>query len=406
MEHEQQNSKSRVKLVFVICGIVIGLLGIVFGFADRIENKTYQIVLLIFSILLFGAMLLSLIGKKKREGMLAVIVALVTFSMLVFAIYRVFPDTEFGLEGCSVSKTTPTPTLTPTATIPPTPTPNKHEKLTHEQADGKIAAGYDFTILLRNDGTVVSLGGKAIDTSNWENIIQVAAYGDHALGLCENGAVMSTGLNVSGECDVASWENVKQVSACYQGTIAVTNDGRVLYTGFDKNGQSSCTSWTDMEKILGGEDHILGLKRNGTVVASGYGADKRKEVSGFKNVFAGDAANGSTFVVMWKDDTKQETVVKTIGANWANEDSVGGWMGVIDVSGGDEHTVGLRGDGTVVCSGANDKGQCNVKDWEKVVAICAGQFHTVGLCADGSLLATGQNHLGECNVSGMNYWVY
>ena len=88
-----------------------------------------------------------------------------------------------------------------------------------------------------------------------------------------------------------------------------------------------------------------------------------------------------------------------------NEDGVTGWTDIIDISGGDEHTVGLRSDGRVVCSGKNDKGQCNVKDWENVVAIVAGQFHTVGLCADGSLVATGQNHSGECNVSGVSYWV-
>jgi alpha-tubulin suppressor-like RCC1 family protein len=396
MEHEPQKPVNIGMLVLDMGFGIISILGIYFSLCGEIQNRSIRIVILIFSSVLFLFAVTAFLYKKVPLKFLALIVLVLALILLLFAYNKEFPKNGSGLPNGNA-------TPTPIPTVAPTPTPNRHDPLTPEQAEGKVAAGYDFTILLRSDGTVVSFGGKAIDTSGWRDIVQVAAYGDHALGLCKNGAVVSTGLNKSGEGDVSSWENVKQVSASYQGSIAVTDDGRVLYTGFDQNGQSSCTSWTDMKKILGGEDHILGLKNNGTVVASGYNGDGRKDVSSYKNVIAGDAANGTTFVVM--TDAEEGTIVKKIGKDWAHEDSVTGWTGIIDISGGDEHTIGLREDGTVAYTGKNDKDQCNVAGWKDVVAICAGQYHSVGLLKDGSLVATGQNHSGECNVSGMNYWV-
>ncbi|MEA4940663.1 MAG: hypothetical protein VB091_13875 [Christensenella sp.] len=400
MEHEPQKPINIGMLAMEIGFGIFSVLGIYFSLCGEIQNRTIRIIILVFSSILLFIAVIALFYKKVRLKLIAFIVLALVSILLLFAFSKEFPENEFG-NGSRNTIATPTPS--PKPTIAPTPTPNRHDPISHEQAEGKIAAGYDFTILLRSDGTVVSFGGKAIDTSGWRDIIQVAGYGDHALGLCKNGAVVSTGLNKSGECDVSDWENIKQISASYQGSIAVTDDGRVLYTGFDENGQSSCMSWTDMNKILGGEDHILGLKNNGTVIASGYNGDERKDVSSYKNVIAGDAANGTSFVVM--TDAEKGTVVKKKGKNWVNEDNVTGWTGIIDISGGDEHTIGLRDDGTVAYTGANDKGQCNVGNWKGVVAICAGQYHSVGLLKDGSLVATGQNHSGECDVSGMNYWV-
>lgn len=69
------------------------------------------------------------------------------------------------------------------------------------------------------------------------------------------------------------------------------------------------------------------------------------------------------------------------------------------ISAGQNHTVGLRSDGTVVAVGNNGSGQCDVLDWKNIVAVAAGSFYTVGLHTDGTVVATGQNKYGECNVS-------
>ena len=69
------------------------------------------------------------------------------------------------------------------------------------------------------------------------------------------------------------------------------------------------------------------------------------------------------------------------------------------ISAGEDYTVGLRSDGTVVAVGNNYSGKCNVSDWHDIVEIRAGPHHTVGLKRDGTVVAVGDNSLGQCNVS-------
>ena len=39
-------------------------------------------------------------------------------------------------------------------------------------------------------------------------------------------------------------------------------------------------------------------------------------------------------------------------------------MDIVHVAAGQEHTVGLKADGTVVAVGNNEDGQCDVGDWD------------------------------------------
>ena len=92
--------------------------------------------------------------------------------------------------------------------------------------------------------------------------------------------------------------------------------------------------------------------------------------------------------------------VVAAGYNPDGQCDVSGWTDVVAVSAGDSHTAGLLADGTVVATGSNRDGQCDVSGWENVVAVSAGYRHTVGLLADGTVVATGDNKYGQCNVSG------
>ena len=79
------------------------------------------------------------------------------------------------------------------------------------------------------------------------------------------------------------------------------------------------------------------------------------------------------------------------------------WKDIIAVSAGSRHSVGLRKDGTVVAVGDNSYGQCRVDDWTDIIQISAGDHHTVGLKKDGTVVCTnipsGQPDDGQCNVS-------
>ena len=88
----------------------------------------------------------------------------------------------------------------------------------------------------------------------------------------------------------------------------------------------------------------------------------------------------------------------SIKAGQCNVDT-SSWMDVVAIAASDNHTVGLRADGTVVATGSNEHSECNVNDWKNIVAIAAEYWHTIGLRADGTVVATGSNEHGECNVS-------
>ena len=264
---------------------------------------------------------------------------------------------------------------------------------------GLLAAGADYTIALKNDGTVVKIGNSStINTSGWIGVSQISGYDNHAIGLCTNGRLVYTGVNEDGDCDVGSWNNIKQVVTGYNFTAALTIDGRVLFTGFHKHNQDNCTRWSGIERLFEGEDHIVGLRSDGTLLASGYNGYKQCEISDLSQIVDGVAASQTTFALDFNGN------VYARGKDWLGEDNVNSWTNIVAVDAGDEHTIGLKADGTVVAVGSNEWGQCDVSSWSNIVSICAGQFHTIGLKADGTLVATGKNDVGQCDVSGVRLW--
>ena len=81
------------------------------------------------------------------------------------------------------------------------------------------------------------------------------------------------------------------------------------------------------------------------------------------------------------------------------------WNNIAAVSAGVYHTIGLQTDGSVVASGNRYFGQCDVSNWKDIVSVSAGLYHTVGLKADGTVIATKytrsqENYNGQCEVSG------
>lgn len=264
---------------------------------------------------------------------------------------------------------------------------------------GIIAAGYNYTLIINNNQTVTKIGGnEKIDTGSWSGITQISANDSHAVGLCEDGRLVATGINDYGACNVGGWSNVKQVVTGYCFTAALTNDGKVLFTGFHKDNQNDCENWTDIKELFEGEDHIVGLRSDGTLVAAGFNGYNQRNISYLTNIVDGVASSQTTFAV------NSEGSVYAIGKDWSGENNVNSWTNIVAIAGGNEHTVGLRSDGTVVAAGNDEFGQCDVASWTDIVSITAGQFHTVGVKSDGTLVATGKNSVGQCDVSGYKLW--
>ena len=78
-------------------------------------------------------------------------------------------------------------------------------------------------------------------------------------------------------------------------------------------------------------------------------------------------------------------------------------VGFVAVAGGNEYSLGLKADGSIVAWGDNGYGQCNVPAPNSgFVAIAGGYYHSLGLKADGSIVAWGRNNYGQCNVPAPN----
>ena len=85
-------------------------------------------------------------------------------------------------------------------------------------------------------------------------------------------------------------------------------------------------------------------------------------------------------------------------------------MGVVDISSGQQHSMALLEDGTVMASGRNYYGQLGngtttqrtqpvqVLNLMGVVAISAGYEHSMALLEDGTIMAWGRNNKGQTNV--------
>lgn len=71
-----------------------------------------------------------------------------------------------------------------------------------------------------------------------------------------------------------------------------------------------------------------------------------------------------------------------------NDQNIVTWNEITMIAAGRTHSVGLKTDGTVVCSGST--AACQVNTWENVASVYAGNAVTIGITQDGTVLASGE----------------
>ena len=250
--------------------------------------------------------------------------------------------------------------------------------------------------------------------------ISVGKY--HTLYLKVNGTVWAVGLNSSGQLGDGTTTNrinpvqvmdasgyplsgVVRISAGNEYSVFSKSDGSVWATGYNASGQlgNGTTSYStypvqvvedsgspfeEVKEIsagMGGSGSTFYLKADGTVWAAGYNG-------------VGTLGNGTY------NNTSTPVQVVDASGNPLN--------GVAKISVGVDHSVFLKGDGTVWAVGYNSNGQLGdgtntlrtnpvqVVDGSGnplsgVVGISAGNYHTVYLKEDGTVWATGKNENGQ-----------
>ena len=242
------------------------------------------------------------------------------------------------------------------------------------------SAGTSHTVYLKGDGTVWAAGynsnGQLGDgtTTNRSNPVQV---------------VDGSGNPLSG---------VVGISAGYYHTVYLKGDGTVWAAGRNESGQLGDGATTNRSNpvqvvdgsgnplsgvvgISAGGNYTVYLKGDGTVWAVGYNSN-------------GQLGDGTT--------TNRSNPVQVV------DGSGNPLSGVVGISAGNDHTVYLKVDGTVLAVGANSNGQLGdgtttnrsnpvqVVDGSGnplsgVVGISAGYYYTVYLKEDGTVWAVGFN---------------
>jgi len=200
-------------------------------------------------------------------------------------------------------------------------------------------------------------------------IVDIAAGYQHSVGLRRDGTVIATGSNANGECDTEGWTDVVQVMAGIDHTVGLTSNGELLIAG----DAPLITANENIRSIssYSGSYHIAVVKQDGTVVSS-------RNITLVGNDYIQVSASSGFLVALRNDGT-----AVVAGESYYNECDVDDWENIVQVAAGYYHTIGLRADGTVVATGYNKNDQCEVSDWTNIVSVAAGYDFSVGVDADG-----------------------
>ena len=177
-----------------------------------------------------------------------------------------------------------------------------------------VSAGYNFSLVLKSDGTVWSAGlnekgqlgnGTEVDSNIFiqvknsdgsgylENIVQLAAENETAHALSKSGTVYSWGRNTEGQFGVSNTTNssypinmlkvtnVIQISGGAYHVAMLLADSSVWVTGYNNFGQLGLGDRTDRtipqrmlesgaKEVATGSNHTMVLKTDGTVWATGF----------------------------------------------------------------------------------------------------------------------------------------
>ena len=266
------------------------------------------------------------------------------------------------------------------------------EQKTPKQVEGlsnmvAVAAGYDFSVALRFDGTVYTWGGgiqsSPTAVSGLKNIASVAAGQSGILALDRNGNVWQWSLG-GAPVQVQGLSNIAAIDAGGSHYLALTFYGDVYAWGGNWNGQLGIGNTTDstapkkvnlynIVDIAAGQAHSLAVAFDGTVYAWGQNS-------------YGELGDGTT------TSSNVPVQVKTIKK-------------AVQVSAGNETSMARTKDGKLYTWGYGEYGQLGrtnapfYQDTPQAVAglpnqpafIACGVYHNFYVSQNGSLYAWGRN---------------
>jgi polygalacturonase len=250
-----------------------------------------------------------------------------------------------------------------------------------------IAAGYDLSLALKSDGTVVGWGDyDATPPEGLTGVTAIAAGFFHGLALKSDGTVVGWGYSAYGETTPPTGlTGVVAIATGLYHSLALKSDGTVVAWGDNTHGQTNVpTGLTGVVAISAGFYHSLALKSDGTVVAwgagqvnnpNGYDYGQSMVPVGLSNVVA--IAAGCYHSLALKSDG---TVVGWNSNYYGESTPPAGLTGVVAIAAGYYDNLTLKSDGTVVGWGNNSDGEATPPiGLTGMEAIVAGVFHSLAL---------------------------
>lgn len=214
----------------------------------------------------------------------------------------------------------------------------------------KVCEGNSFSIVLNEDGTVVSSGlisKYEKQVASWKNIVDIAAKNNHIVAVDSNGKVYCAGESEA--CEIEGTRNVKKVYATDNAAICLTEVGTLVYKG-SFFGSSYLNNFLNIADIASSENILAILNNDKTLNIYSKSSEKY---------------------------LKAET-----------------WSNIVDVTCGNDFVAALDEFGKVYIEIENDEAIEEVNEWSNIIAIDAGKDYLIAF--DGkNIYGIGKNNYNQ-----------
>ncbi|HEX2945909.1 MAG TPA: FG-GAP-like repeat-containing protein [Clostridia bacterium] len=320
---------------------------------------------------------------------------------------------------------------------------------TYAQANTRVFAGLNYSLILKPDGTLWGCGdnfygqlgdGTKIDRPSPVKIMSdvkwASAGNHHTLAVKNDGSLWGFGDNSYGQLGVGNrntvltpvkiMDNVSKTSAGYNFSVIIKEDGTLWSVGQNKLGQlgdgTNISRSTPVQIASGVSDISSGMEQtvyitkdkklyafganDKGVLGDGTTINRNSPVYITDDVISASTGDENTFAV--KSDNKLYAWGSgLIGLQFSADRT--GITYITDqvqtVSNGVNHTAIIKKDGTLYTFGNNNEGKAGtgdtslqrlpVKTGENVVDVAAGARHTLAVKADGTVWSCGKNTDGQ-----------
>lgn len=210
----------------------------------------------------------------------------------------------------------------------------------------KIQEGSNFTVVLKEDGTIASVGlvsQYADEIKEWRDIVDIEVGKSHILALDKYGKVWCTGDNSYGQCDFENTEGIKKIFASENASFIIDGEGNLQYAGSILNTDILNSAQDPVDIEVCGQD-IAYVDGNGSVTY--YGENSYEDIAS--------------------------------------------WQHIVNVELGDEYVAAIDDGGNVYIATDNETMKLDVENWSSIIAIAGGYNYLVAYDGE-NIYGTGEN---------------